>query len=214
MKKVVTLLAALLLLPTAASAAESKPAKPYAQTWHVAPIMRNEQISAEQVLTAKFTAQLLNAIKVNEYQTGKVYTPKPAPVAAAASGAVAAQPAVSWPKWLIRTQLISASEAPMAGEKPAQSLTFGQGAPAYEIIAELLKEGVLVARFGQGWRQPLVADTLLAPAMTRVNHRYAIGREAKAVDLAELAGHIGFEVGKVVARNGAPLPEKKPNKAK
>lgn len=54
--------------------------------------------------------------------------------------------------------------------------------------------------------------TPVAEKITIANYQYAIGNEAKSPDLEELAAQIGFEVGKVIARGGQPLPEKKKKK--
>ena len=71
---------------------------------------------------------------------------------------------------------------------------------------------VLVAHIGQGWREPIVPGTPVADKLSIANYRYAIGDQAKSADLEELAAQIGFEAGKVIHRDGKPLPEKKKKK--
>ena len=116
------------------------------------------------------------------------------------------------PKWLIRTKLMPASQEPLVGKKHPQGLTYGKGIPTQEIVGELIMNGTLVAHIGQGWREPIVPGTPVAEKISIANYQYAIGNEAKAPDLEELAAQIGFEAGKVIARDGKPLPEKKKKK--
>ena len=179
MKKIGLLLAALLLSPL--TLAQTAPATPKAvapQTWYVAPIAIDETSEAQKALTKDFMAQMIKTIKINEYQTGK------------------AVGNTKDPKWLIRTKLIPASDAPLVGKKHPQGLTYG----------------TLVAHIGQGWREPIVPGTPVAEKLSIANYRYAIGDQAKAPDLEELAAQIGFEAGKVIARGGKPLPEKSKKK--
>lgn len=195
MKKIGLLLAALLLSPLAL--AQTAPAAPKAvapQTWYVAPIAIDETSKAQKALTKDFMAQMIKTIKINEYQTGK------------------AVGNTKDPKWLIRTKLIPASDAPLVGKKHPQGLTYGKGTPTQEIVGELLMNGTLVAHIGQGWREPIVPGTPVAEKLSIANYRYAIGDQAKAPDLEELAAQIGFEAGKVIARGGKPLPEKSKKK--
>ncbi len=163
-----------------------------AATWYLAPIQTESGNEAQKALTKEFTNQLIKAIKVNEYQVGKPLGKEQ-----------------KLPKWVLRSKLIPASDAPLVGAKHPQGFTYGKGAPTQEIVAELLRDGVLVAHIGQGWREPLVADTPSAEKITIINWRYAIGAEAKAPDLEELAAQICFEAGKVIERDGKPLPERK-----
>ena len=191
MKKIGLLLAAILLSPLAL--AQTAPAAPKAQasqTWYVAPIVIDETSEAQKTLTKGFMAQMIKTIKINEYQTGKALGKTQAP------------------KWLIRTRLMPASTEPLVGKKHAQGLTYGKGIPTQEIVGELIMDGTLVAHIGQGWREPIVPGTPVAEKLSITNYRYAIGNEAKAGDLEELAAQIGFEAGKVIARGGKPLPEK------
>ncbi len=168
-----------------------------AATWYLAPIQTDANAPEQAALTKEFTNQLIKAIKVNEYQVGKPL------------GKDQKQP-----KWVVRTRLIPASDAPLAGKKHPQGLTYGKGEPTREIVGELLRDGVLVAHMGQGWREPLVAQTPIAEKITVVNWRYAVGSDAKAADLEELAAQICFEAGKVIARDGKPLPERKKKEKK
>lgn len=191
MKKIGLLLATLLLSPLAlAQTAATAPKAPAPQTWYVAPIVIDAANEAQKALTKEFTAQMIKTIKINEYQTGK------------------ALGKTQDPKWLIRTKLLPASDAPLVGKKHPQGLTFGKGQPSQEIVGELIMNGTLVAHIGQGWREPIVPGTPVAEKITIANYRYAIGSEAKAGDLEELAAQIGFEAGKVIARDGKALPEK------
>ncbi|MGL5539925.1 MAG: hypothetical protein ACRDC0_22215 [Aeromonas veronii] len=195
MKKIGLLLAAILLSPLAM--AQTAPAAPKAQatqTWYVAPIAIDETSDAQKALTKDFMAQMIKTIKINEYQTGKAVgnTKKP--------------------KWLIRTKLIPTSNEPLVGKKHPQGLTYGKGNPTQEIVGELLMNGTLVAHIGQGWREPIVPGTPVAEKLSIANYRYAIGDQAKSADLEELAAQIGFEAGKVIHRDGKPLPEKKKKK--
>jgi hypothetical protein len=105
-----------------------------------------------------------------------------------------------------------ASQEPLVGKKHPQGLTYGKGIPTQEIVGELIMNGTLVAHIGQGWREPIVPGTPVAEKISIANYQYAIGNEAKAPDLEELAAQIGFEAGKVIARDGKPLPEKKKKK--
>lgn len=168
-----------------------------AATWYLAPIQTADNSPAQQALTGDFTQQLIKAIKINEYQVGKPLGKEQ-----------------KLPKWVLRSQLIPASDEPLMGKKHPQGLTYGKGAPTLEIVAELLRDGVLVAHFGQGWRSPVIANTQVAEKITIANWRYAIGAEAKAADLEELAAQICFEAGKVIARDGKPLPEPKKKEKK
>ncbi|MBL0596710.1 hypothetical protein JD516_02595 [Aeromonas jandaei] len=195
MKKIGLLLTALLLSPLAM--AQTAPAAPKTQatmTWYVAPIAIDESSEAQKALTKDFMAQMIKTIKINEYQTGK------------------AVGNTKNPKWLIRTKLIPASNEPLVGKKHPQGLTYGKGNPTQEIIGELLMNGTLVAHIGQGWREPIVANTPVAERLSVANYRYAVGDQAKSPDLEELAAQIGFEAGKVIHRDGKPLPEKKKKK--
>ncbi|BCS51320.1 hypothetical protein JD507_09150 [Aeromonas jandaei] len=195
MKKIGLLLTALLLSPLAM--AQTAPAAPKTQatmTWYVAPIVIDESSEAQKALTKDFMAQMIKTIKINEYQTGK------------------AVGNTKNPKWLIRTKLIPASSEPLVGKKHPQGLTYGKGNPTQEIIGELLMNGTLVAHIGQGWREPIVANTPVAERLSVANYRYAVGDQAKSPDLEELAAQIGFEAGKVIHRDGKPLPEKKKKK--
>ncbi|MER0509273.1 hypothetical protein ABR850_07485 [Aeromonas veronii] len=195
MKKIGLLLAAILLSPLAM--AQTAPAAPKAQatqTWYVAPIAIDETSDAQKALTKDFMAQMIKTIKINEYQTGK------------------AVGNTKQPKWLIRTKLIPASNEPLVGKKHPQGLTYGKGNPTQEIVGELLMNGTLVAHIGQGWREPIVPGTPVADKLSIANYRYAIGDQAKSADLEELAAQIGFEAGKVIHRDGKPLPEKKKKK--
>ncbi|PPA31163.1 hypothetical protein C3737_02970 [Aeromonas jandaei] len=195
MKKIGLLLTALLLSPLAM--AQTSPAAPKTQatmTWYVAPIVIDESSEAQKALTKDFMAQMIKTIKINEYQTGK------------------AVGNTKNPKWLIRTKLIPASNEPLVGKKHPQGLTYGKGNPTQEIIGELLMNGTLVAHIGQGWREPIVANTPVAERLSVANYRYAVGDQAKSPDLEELAAQIGFEAGKVIHRDGKPLPEKKKKK--
>ncbi|PJG59511.1 hypothetical protein [Aeromonas cavernicola] len=193
MKKIGLLLTALLLSPlTLAQNTHAVTAKAVApQTWYVAPIAIDETNSAQKALTKAFMAQMIKTIKINEYQTGK------------------AVGNTKNPKWLIRTKLMPASSEPLVGKKHPQGLTYGKGTPTQEIVGELLMNGTLVAHIGQGWREPIVAGTPVADKLSITNYRYAIGDQANAGDLEELAAQIGFEAGKVIHREGKPLPEKK-----
>ena len=195
MKKIGLLLTAILLSPLAM--AQTAPATPKAQapqTWYVAPIVIDETSEAQKALTKEFTAQMIKTIKINEYQTGK------------------AVGKTKSPKWLIRTKLMPASQEPLVGKKHPQGLTYGKGIPTQEIVGELIMNGTLVAHIGQGWREPIVPGTPVAEKISIANYQYAIGNEAKAPDLEELAAQIGFEAGNVIARDGKPLPEKKNKK--
>lgn len=195
MKKIGLLLAALLLSPLAmAQTAPKAPKAPAPQTWYVAPIAIDETNEAQKALTKDFMAQMIKTIKINEYQIGK------------------AVGKTKDPKWLIRTKLMHASTEPLMGKKHPQALTYGKGTPTQEIVGELIMNGTLVAHVGQGWREPIVPGTPVAEKISIANYQYAIGDEAKAPDLEELAAQIGFEVGKVIARDGQPLPEKKKKK--
>lgn len=201
MKKIGLLLTAILLSPLAmaqtAPAAPKAPAAqktPAPQTWYVAPIAIDETSEAQKALTKEFMAQMIKTIKINEYQVGK------------------AVGKTQDPKWLIRTKLIPLSTEPLVGKKNPQGLTYGKGIPTQEIVGELIMYGTLVAHVGQGWREPIVPGTPVAEKLSIANYQYAIGDEAKAPDLEELAAQIGFEVGKVIARDGKPLPEKKRKK--
>ncbi|MGL4249743.1 MAG: hypothetical protein ACRCR1_03655 [Aeromonas sp.] len=192
MKKIGLLLAALLLSPLAmAQTAPATPKAPAPQIWYVAPIAIDESSDAQKALTKDFMAQMVKTIKVNEYQIGK------------------AVGNTKSPKWLIRTKLIPASNEPLVGKKHAQGLTYGKGSPTQEIVGELLMDGTLVAHIGQGWREPIVPGTPVADKLSITNYRYAIGDQARSADLEELAAQVGFEAGKVIHRNGQPLPEKK-----
>jgi hypothetical protein len=157
----------------------------------VAPIVIDETSEAQKALTKEFTAQMIKTIKINEYQTGK------------------AVGKTKSPKWLIRTKLMPASQEPLVGKKHPQGLTYGKGIPTQEIVGELIMNGTLVAHIGQGWREPIVPGTPVAEKISIANYQYAIGNEAKAPDLEELAAQIGFEAGKVIARDGKPCPRRK-----
>ena len=183
--------------PSPLARAQTAPAPPRAQarqTWYVAPIVIDQTSEAQKALTKDFMAQMIKTIKINEYQTGKAVGKH------------------KDPKWLIRTKLVPASNEPLVGKKHPQGLTYGKGIPTQEIVGELIMNGTLVAHVGQGWREPIVPGTPVAEKITIANYQYAIGNEAKAPDLEELAAQIGFEVGKVIARDGKPLPEKKKKK--
>jgi hypothetical protein len=143
MKQIKLLLITLLVSPLA-----------LANIWYVAPIAIDETNTTQQALTRDFQAQLLKSIKVNEYQTGK-------PV-----GSVKA------PVWLIRTQLLPLSSTPLAGKARSQRLTYGDGEPHQEIVAELLMNGTVVAHIGQGWRAPQVAETPMAERLSVSNMRW------------------------------------------
>ncbi|MGL5292325.1 MAG: hypothetical protein ACRC9V_00770 [Aeromonas sp.] len=191
MKKTGLLLAALLLSPLAmAQSGSADPKATPTQTWYVAPIVIDGTNPAEQALTKDFMGQMLKTIKLNEYQNGKKLGKTPNP------------------KWLIRTKLIPASTAPLVGKAHAQGMTYGKGNPTQEIVGELLLNGTLVAHIGQGWREPIVPGTPMADKLTIANYRYAIGDQAKPADLDELAAQIGFEAGKVIHRDGKPVPGK------
>lgn len=163
-----------------------------AVTWYLEPIQTAPGDAAQQAVTKEFTNLLIKAIKINEYQVGKPLSKE-----------------VKDAKWVVRSRMIPASDAPLTGKKHEQNFTYGNGAPTHEIVAEVLRNGVLVAHIGQGWREPQVAGTPIADKITVVTWRYAVGADAKPADLEELAAMICFEAGKVIARDGKPIPERK-----
>ena len=114
------------------------------------------------------------------------------------------------PKWLIRTKLMPAKPRAPGRQEAPQGLTYGKGIPTQEIVGELIMNGTLVAHIGQGWREPIVPGTPVAEKISIANYQYAIGNEAKAPDLEELAAQIEFRGGQGdCQRRQAPAREKK-----
>ena len=74
--------------------------------------------------------------------------------------------------------------------------------------------GTLVAHIGQGWREPIVPGTPVAEKISIANYQYAIGNEAKAPDLEELAAQIEFRgrQGDCQRRQAPAREEKKKSK--
>ncbi len=158
----------------------------------MAPIVIDQTSEAQKALTKEFTAQMIKTIKINEYQTGKAVG-KP-----------------NRPSGLIRTKLMPASPEPLVGKKHPQGLTYGKGIPTQEIVGELHHERPPGGPHRSGLaRARRAGHTRWRRKISIANYQYAIGNEAKAPDLEELAAQIGFEAGKVIARDGKPLPEKK-----
>ena len=167
----------------------------FAQTWFIAPIVIDVTKEEQVVLTKNFTQQMIAAINENESKiTAKIIADSDSP------------------KWLIRTQLIPASSGTVGAKMGSNAITYGLGEVTQEIIGELLMDGVLVAHVGQGWREPIIADTPIATELSINLHRYGIGEQASTADLEEVAAQISFELGKVIKRNGKPLPQLKKNK--